>query len=462
MYTHWLVERSRETPDKTAFIFNGESFTFEEVYARALHLSQKIRSLEKDRVALFIQNNAASYFLINACMLAQVEIVLINNRLQHPEIKEQLNDINVDTILTTGRLALEGFTVIDYDEVNTLDSVMLEPEPFTRDDILSVMFTSGTTGRAKAVVQTYGNHMASEAQCRTNMAYSRDSVWLCVNPIFHISGLSIIFRTLITGSTLVMNDNFDADKVLALIKAHRVTHTSFVPVMLERLIDKSFEWSDVKILLGGANVRMKLLEQALEKNIKIYNSYGMTETMSQMIMIDYEDPKMLEGAVGKIHGDFIKLDDEGHILINSANVTPGYLNANIVKSDGYFNTGDIGHIDDEGYLHILDRREDLIISGGENIYPKEIEDLIHTHLDVHCVVVKRESSEWGEEPVLLVEGKFGASVTSSLNRLFERHLARFKHPKDILFVDEILRTPTGKVSRRLNKERYIDTKKEKS
>lgn len=259
-----------------------------------------------------------------------------------------------------------------------------------------------------------------------------------------------------------MNDNFDADKVLALIKAHRVTHTSFVPVMLERLIDKSFEWSDVKILLGGANVRMKLLEQALEKNIKIYNSYGMTETMSQMIMIDYEDPKMLEGAVGKIHGDFIKLDDERHILIKSANVTPGYLNANIEKSDGYFNTGDIGHIDDEGYLYILDRREDLIISGGENIYPKEIEDLIHTHLDVHCVVVKRESSEWGEEPVLLVEGKFGASVTSSLNRLFERHLARFKHPKDILFVDEILRTPTGKVSRRLNKERYIDTKKEKS
>lgn len=462
MATHWLMERAREMPHKTAFVFNDESYTFQTVYARARHLASKIHALNSGRIALFVQNNARSYFLINACMLANVEIVLINNRLKESEIEAQLEDIDVDTVITTDEISLAGFRVIGYDDLSALDSIEPKRESFDLDDTLSVMFTSGTTGRAKAVIQTYGNHMASEQQCRSAMTYDEKSTWLCVNPIYHISGLSIIFRTLITGSTLIMSETFDEDKVLALLKTYEVTHTSFVPVMLERLINREFDWHDVKVLLGGANVRVRLLQQALDKQIKVFNSYGMTETMSQMITIRYDDSKMLEGAVGKVNGDYIKLDSNGHIMVNRENVTPGYLNAEIVKMDGYFNTGDIGHIDEDGYLYILDRREDLIISGGENIYPKEIEDLIHAQLDVQAVVVKRTSDVWGEEPVLLVEGVKRDDIIHALDLLFNKQLARYKHPKDIIFVDEILRTSTGKVSRRLNKAQYVDTKKEKS
>lgn len=448
-------------PDKTAFIFNDEMYTFQMVYERAHQLARHIRALDSKRVALFVQNNAASYFLINACMLANVEIVLINNRLQASEIKKQLDDIEVDVVVTTRALSLDDIRVIEYEELEHLDSSGIEGNTFEPDDTLSVMFTSGTTGLAKAVIQTYGNHMASEAQCRATLAYDDTSTWLCVNPIYHISGLSIIFRTLISGSTLVMCDNFREDKVLALIERQNVTHTSFVPVMLERLIHKDFDWSNVKVLLGGANVRVRLLESAINKGIKVYNSYGMTETMSQMITISYDDSKMLEGAVGRIDGGYIKLDGDGHIWVGSDNVTPGYLNADIVKSDGFFNTGDIGHIDDAGYLYILDRREDLIISGGENIYPKEIEDLVHANLDIHVVVVKRASETWGEVPLLLIEGAYNEELVTSIKALFYKKLARFKHPKDIIFVKEILRTSTGKVSRRLNKLEYVDTKKEK-
>ncbi len=448
-------------PDKTAFIFNDEIYTFQMVYARSRQLARHIRALDTTRIALFVQNNAASYFLINACMLADVEIVLINNRLQASEIKWQLNDIDVDVVITTRDLSLSDVRVIEYEELEHLDSSGFLDETFKPADTLSVMFTSGTTGRAKAVIQTYANHMASEAQCRSTLAYDDSSTWLCVNPIYHISGLSIIFRTLITGSTLVMSETFDEDKVLALIDTHNVTHTSFVPVMLERLIHKDFDWSNVSVLLGGANVRVRLLKAAIDRNIKVYNSYGMTETMSQMITISFDDPKILEGAVGRIDGGYIKLDSEGHIWVGSDNVTPGYLNADILKRDGFFSTGDIGHIDDAGYLYVLDRREDLIISGGENIYPKEIEDLIHAHLDIHVVVVKRASDEWGEVPVLLIEGAYNEALVGAIKALFDKDLARFKHPKDFIFVEEILRTSTGKVSRRLNKVEYVDTKKEK-
>src|SRR5699024_397416 len=109
------------------------------------------------------------------------------------------------------------------------------------DDILSIMFTSGTTGRAKAVKQTYGNHFASDTRCRAGMGYSEDSVWLLVNPIFHISGLSIVFRTLINGCTLVINEKFNEQSIIDLMNTHAVTHTSFVPIMLERLIDCEFD-----------------------------------------------------------------------------------------------------------------------------------------------------------------------------------------------------------------------------
>ena len=160
MNTHWLVKRTKDMPDKTAFIFNDEMYTFQMVYERAHQLARHIRTLDMTRVALFIQNNAASYFLINACMLANVEIVLINNRLQASEIKKQLDDIEVDVVITTRALSLDDIRVIEYEELEHLDSSGIEGNTFEPDDTLSVMFTSGTTGLAKAVIQTYGNHMA--------------------------------------------------------------------------------------------------------------------------------------------------------------------------------------------------------------------------------------------------------------------------------------------------------------
>ncbi|HJE20012.1 MAG TPA: o-succinylbenzoate--CoA ligase [Aliicoccus persicus] len=460
MNTHWLIEQYNNNPHKIAMIFRDKNYTFEAVYQQSMALAERIKSLETKRIGLLIHNSSDAYFLINACMLVGVEIVMINSRLTHDEITKQLADVDVDVVIATQPLHSDSLTVYSYESLMDMDSVSFEVESYDDDDILSIMFTSGTTGRAKAVKQTYGNHFASDTRCRAGMGYSEDSVWLLVNPIFHISGLSIVFRTLINGCTLVINEKFNEQSIIDLMNTHAVSHTSFVPIMLERLIDCEFDWTRLEgVLLGGAGVRTPLLKRALEQNIRVFNSYGMTETMSQMIMIPYNDSKILDGAVGKIINNEIILNEDSNVLVNLPVVTPGYLNAEINTSDGYFNTGDIGHIDDEGYLYILDRRQDLIISGGENIYPSEIEKVVHGVLpDVECVVVKKADDVWGEVPVLILECEEEANIISRLQLVFDEKLSRYKHPKDVLFVREIERTSTGKISRLLNREKFIVNK----
>lgn len=457
MNTHWLIEQYNNNPEKTALIFRDKTYTFEAVYRQSMALAERIKALETKRIGLFIHNSRDGYFLINACMLARVEVVMINSRLTHEEISKQLEDVDVYVVVATQPLKSDTLTIHTYESLMAMDGISFEVESFNDDDILSIMFTSGTTGRAKAVQQTYGNHFASDERCKAGMGYTENSVWLVVNPIFHISGLSIVFRTLINGCTLVINEKFDEESIIDLMNRYAVTHTSFVPIMLERIIDRVYDWRGLEgVLLGGAGVRTPLLKRALEKKIRVFNSYGMTETMSQMIMIPYYDERILDGAVGKITGEEIILNEDSSVLVNLPVVTPGYLNAKINSWDGYFNTGDVGYIDDEGYLYILDRRQDLIISGGENIYPSEIEKLVHEVLpDVECVVVKQADDVWGEVPVLILECVPDANINTRLQSMFNEKLSRYKHPKDILFVREIERTSTGKISRLLNREKFI-------
>src|SRR5699024_8480659 len=229
---------------------------------------------------------------------------------------------------------------------------------------------------------------------------------------------------------------FDEEEIFILLKKNDVTHTSLVPIMLERLIAINNDFgSQLKgILLGGAGVTKKVLKEALDNRLPVYNSFGMTETCSQIVSISYHDEKILDGTVGKaLENVNIKVDDNDELLVKADNVTPGYLNAPIEQKDGYFKTGDLAHIDGEGYLYILDRRKDLIISGGENIYPKEIEDRVHEVVGVErCVVVKVKSAKWGEAPLLLVQGE--KDIEEDILNHLNKTLARYKMPKDIRFV----------------------------
>ncbi|CAD2074207.1 2-succinylbenzoate--CoA ligase [Jeotgalicoccus aerolatus] len=451
----WLETASFTYPDHIAVKYNGETLTYQKLYMHAHSLGTHLQSLKKKRVGLYIDNSLDSVKLIHGLMLLGVEMVMLNTRLTALEMKSQLDDVSVDTVIATRSLEIPNINVIPFNEIYALPSetfMVNQPNP---DDVLSIMFTSGTTGRAKAVPQTYRNHEASHLNCQKHFMYDETSSWLMVNPVFHISGLSILFRTVLVGCTLIVENKFNPSRVWHILEQDKVTHTSMVPVMLKRLMNSNGIHYLKGLLLGGASTTPHLLEQSIEKNLPVYNSFGMTETCSQIVQISYQDPKILSGAVGNVAGYDIKIKEKtDELLIKGDSVVKDYLNADLKLEDGYFNTGDLATIDADGYLYILDRRSDLIISGGENIYPKEIEDAVYMMADVNrCVVIKKDDEEWGSVPVLLLEDT--VDETALLDHLSQQ-LAKYKMPREIHYVDKILMTSTGKISRSKNQKMFLE------
>lgn len=453
----WLESAMLENPDKVAVKYKGKTLNYRQLYMKAHELSTHLETLNQKRVGLLIDNSFDSVILIHGLMLHGVEMVLLNTRLTGHEIRSQLDDVVVDTVITTVQGEIPDTKMIHFDELYDLPSATAMVNQPDADDILSIMFTSGTTGRSKAVPQTYGNHQASHNNCQNEMNYNEDSVWMMVNPIFHISGLSVMFRTVMSQSTLILVNKFDPESVWSIIENEEVSHTSMVPVMLKRLLKFEGKHFLEGILLGGASTTPKLLKTAIDKGLPVYNSFGMTETCSQIVQISSNDKNILSGTVGNINttATEIKLDESTHeLLIKGDSVVKEYLNADMDHTDGYFNTGDVASIDDDGYIYILDRRNDLIISGGENIYPKEIEDVVYMLEEVNrCVVIKKDDDEWGQVPVLLLEEPVDKSRL--LNHLYE-HLAKYKIPREIHYVDEIKLTSTGKISRTINRNMFLD------
>ena len=451
----WLETASFTYPDNIAVKYNNESLTYQMLYMHAHSLGTHMQALKLKRVGLYIDNSLDSVKLIHGLMMLGVEMVMLNTRLTPVELSTQLKDVSVTTVIATLPVDIPGVEVMLYDDLFELETqtfIVNKPEP---GDILSIMFTSGTTGRAKAVPQTYKNHAASHNNCQQHFEYDNDSTWLMVNPIFHISGLSILFRTVMTGCTLVVENKFDEKRVWNILEKDKVTHTSMVPVMLKRLMSMEGTHNLKGLLLGGASTTPSLLKEAIEKNLPVFNSFGMTETCSQIVQISSKDDRILTGAVGNVQGYDIKIDPEtNELLIKGDSVVKDYLNADLKLKDGYFNTGDLAQIDDEGYLYILDRRTDLIISGGENIYPKEIEDAVYKISGVdRCVVIKKDDDEWGNVPVLLLEEAVDEALL--LNHLSE-HLAKYKLPREIHYVDKIIMTSTGKISRSQNQKMFLN------
>lgn len=450
---NWLYDRSVTDQDKTAVLYKGESLTYGELFEYAQDLAGRLLALDRKRMAVYIDNSLDSVLLIHGMIQAGVEMVLINTRLTSHEILSQLKDIEVDTIISTVNFAIEGIEVIPFNMLKTMPAAVPSISTAQPDDILSIMFTSGTTGKPKAVAQTYLNHSASAAGCAERFQYDKNSRWLLLNPIYHISGLSIIFRTVISGAVLYIAKKFNETIIIDMIQKHQITHTSLVPVMLRRLMSHKWEHQLKGILLGGAGATTDLMGRAVAQGLPIYNSFGMTETSSQIVSVSYKNDKLLTGTVGRPPENVsIKVDENNELLVKADNVTPGYLNADIEIIDGYFKTGDLAKIDNDGYLYILDRRKDLIISGGENIYPKEIEDVVNSISSVEqSVVIKKKDNHWGEVPVLLVQGDVSQD---EIQTVLHKKLARYKQPKEIHFVDEVYMTSTGKVSRVRNKEIY--------
>ena len=277
----WLKEQSIKNRDKIAVTDGNHSITFKELYDKALSISEHILSLNLNRVGLYIKNDIASIALINACWLANVEIAMLNTRLTETEMINQMNSINITTILTTQSFHLSHFNVIHLSELEQYPS-HTNDETFNDERIASIMFTSGTTGPQKQ----YHKHLKIIMQVRLvvkSLGYDETTKWLSVLPIYHISGLSVLLRSIIEGFTVRILEKYNTQTMLAIIKAERPTHVSLVPQTLKWLMDAGLSqpFSIEKILLGGAKLSSTLIDEALNYHLPIYNSFGMTETCSQ-------------------------------------------------------------------------------------------------------------------------------------------------------------------------------------
>lgn len=480
---NWLKKRSELTPDREALIFEGHTYTFMEVYEKAREIAGKLGAfnlLKGSAAAVLLSNQADSVFILYALQMAGVRTVILNNRLTADELSWQLNDSSAEVLIYEAGFADKAafikaeLRLVSADELNKMestDSVILEE--YDLQEVTTVMYTSGTTGNPKGVMQTYGNHWWSANASALNLGLHERDKWLCTVPIFHISGYSILMRSQIYGMPVILHQTFDERKVIEDIQSYNITIMSVVSTMLRRILN---ELAREKLpdtfrcmLLGGGPAPLPMLEDCLEKQIPVYQTYGMTETSSQFATLSPEYCLERLGSAGKaLFPNQIKIVDqdsmelppqaEGEIIVKGPNVTIGYLNRADETADKirnqWLHTGDIGYLDKDGFLYVLDRRSDLIISGGENIYPAEIEGVLLSHQGVaDAGVIGAEDNKWGQVPVAFIVKKEGFEITEAeLLELCQQKLAKYKLPKKVFFVGDLPRNAAKKLMRRKLRE----------
>ncbi|WP_046176632.1 o-succinylbenzoate--CoA ligase [Domibacillus indicus] len=468
---NWLKQRAFLTPERKALVFSEQQWTFSQLFKETCRIAGGLHAAgikKGDRCGVLAANGPETVFALHALQQIGAVAVLLNSRLVPDEIAWQLQDAKAVYLL--------------YDEPHREKALLISRVPsllitdieagstpevldtFALEETCSIMYTSGTTGRPKGVVQTYGNHYASATASALNLGLHSDDSWLCAVPLFHISGYSILLKSVLYGMEVHLLEKFDPLLINQLLKAGKVTMISVVTAMLTAMLNKEKGTYSSRlrcVLLGGGPAPLSLLEECKEREIPVFQTYGMTETASQIVTLSPEDALRKIGSAGKpLFPCAVKIDgeSEGEILVSGPNVTPGYLNRPDANHDvfetGWFRTGDIGRLDEEGFLYVLDRRSDLIISGGENIYPAEIESVLAGHPAVgEAGVTGVPDHRWGSVPAAFYTAEKPVSE-EELREFCRQKLARYKVPAYFIKADSLPRNASNKLLRRELSKRW--------
>lgn len=481
---NWLRQRAELTPKRVAIEFEEVNYTFAELDQMAEEMAEKIAYFgvkQGDSCAILLRNHIDSVVMIHALFYLGVQVVMLNHKLTAKELTWQIQDSQATTLLTEQafceKLAVMNqalsIQIVKKEELSESVSIHVKRQ-FALNETATIMYTSGTTGHPKGVIQTYGNHWWSAIGSVLNLGLHEEDCWYCVVPIFHISGLSILMKNVIYGMKIILDEKFEANRANKQILENGVTIMSLVSTMLNRMVhslgDDNFPSTFRGMLLGGGPAPLSLLEECRRRKISVFQTYGMTETASQIVTLAPEYSIEKIGSAGKplfpsqlrikVNDREAKPGEAGEIIVFGPNVTKGYFNrpdatAEAIK-DGWLYTGDIGYVDKEGFLYVLDRRSDLIISGGENIYPAEIEAVLSSHPAIfEAGVTGIPNDKWGQVPIAFVVLKEAVSESELIGYCREQ-LAAYKIPHRIMFCNELPRNGTNKLLRRKLRELYGD------
>ncbi|GGH86040.1 O-succinylbenzoic acid--CoA ligase [Pullulanibacillus pueri] len=485
---HWLEQRAFLTPDRVALETEAETLTFRDMNKRARSLAAYLNQqhgIKSGMTVAFLQENTVelilSYYAVS--YLGAIAVPL-NIRLSAPELTWQLQDSEATLLLYDERQQQKVVAMdipskverchinnIAYEEIVHSESLKSE---INMDDPHTIIYTSGTTGKPKGVILSYKNHWGSAIGSVLNLGLTVNDKWLACVPLFHVSGLSILMRSVIYGMTVRLHRNFDPVEVHQAIMKQGVTVISVVTAMFTKMMEllegNSYPETFRCMLLGGGPVPQPLLKSCIDKNVPVYQTYGLSETASQIVTLSPEYMVSKAGSAGKpLFPSQIKIVDEqgqevgakreGEIVVKGPNVTSGYFkrpeaNQKAIK-EGWLHTGDIGYLDEDGFLYVLDRRKDLIVSGGENVYPAEIEAVLLMHPSIEEVgVVGMKDEKWGRVPCAFIKVRPGAPYTDSDLQMYCRdYLAKYKVPQRFITIDELPRNASRKLLRRKLVER---------
>jgi O-succinylbenzoic acid--CoA ligase len=434
---NWLAQRSQSCPDRTALTADGGEVTYAELEAEATWVARRLAAQGVRRgstVALTMQPSRELVVLVHALMKVGAVLLPLGPRLTEAERTEVV--------------AVEEPTLDlgDPGELTQSEADLPLLGEHDMDDVVCRVLTSGSTGAPRPVSLTYGNFLWSAVGSGFNIGVQPQDHWLCCLPLSHISGLSIAMRSVIYGTTAVLHDGFDVDRVAASLQGDGITVLSLVTTTLTRLLEAGADLSAPRaILVGGGPVPEEPLEEAIGRGATVVQTYGLTEACSQVTTLAPADARRKLGSAGRpLLTTHLRIQD-GEILIQGPTVAPGR-----VDTDGWLHTGDLGRIDEEGFLYVEDRIDDMIVTGGENVVPAEVEKVLLRHPAVaDAAVIGRDDPEWQQAVTAVVVLESGSEATpDELRRHCAGALADFKVPRRVELAAALPRTPSGKLMRR--------------
>ena len=479
------LSKSKINPSSAAIIYGENALTYSEFfgYINAYKEYYKKSGVKKDsKIAILSKNNLE--FVISIFSLWQLEAIpiLLNTKLIKDEILELTKFSGCDFLLT--EISFKDLNLSDsikvfyYPDKKKIDAkAHLDENEVNLDDTAVIIFTSGSTGKPKGVLLSFNNLIQSALTGNQLFNHVKNDRWLASLPFYHVGGFSIIMRALLNGVTIILPENLRIGSIQNAIQKKHPTHASFVSTQLKRLIENNIKPNPElrHILLGGGFLDADLVKDALNKGWNVFKSYGSTETASFVTALTPDEFKNKMESAGKVlfpnnimivdeNRKLLKLKTTGEVAVKGKSVAKGYINngeetTRKFKDDIYF-TGDYGFIDEECYLFIEARRNDLIVSGGENINPFEVESELLKHpLILEVSVLGLEDKEWGYIAAAVIKTSGNKTIELEELKLFLKDkLAGFKIPKRIFILDNLPKTEMGKVQKEKLKEIILERK----